>query len=347
MYYLGNDGPFYSVYNPNFNNPDKLFQALKNWKGSSGSDVITIAHHSSSRAQYYDFSYYDEELMPLVEVYSTHGSAECMESQGNPRPYQVLQYGEINKPGYYVRDALAMGYHVGMMASSDTHDGKLGHALEHTGQNYNAMYPFSHLGMFREALIQEGSLTGIITENLSRTNIFYGLKNRSCYGTTHVNRMLLNFSINNYNIGYNRSELKVPTINYINNISFTGMADYFQNFTNIEIFRNNDIFFTWNSSGIFNSTRLVNDTINIGPVVNYTLTDTDFDFTITGTNYTHGQMSGSQYYITDLRNKPLAGYNVTSPPSTNGEDYYYLRVSQLKLGINDMGWIGPIWVEVA
>jgi len=285
--------------------------------------------------------------MPLVEVYSTHGSGECMESQGNPRPYKVLQYGEINKNGYYIRDALAMGHHLGIMCSSDTHDSKMGHALEHTGQNYNAMYPFTHLGMFREALIQEGSLSGVIVENLSRSNIFYGFKNRSCYGTTHVNRMLLNLSLNNYNIGYNRSELKVPTINSVNNISFTAMADYFQNFTNIEIFRNNEIFFTWNTSGIYNSSHFINNTFKIGPVVNYTLTDQYFNFKITGTEYTHGQMSGSNYYITDLRNKPLPGHDLGSPPSTNGEDFYYLRVSQTKLGLNDMGWIGPIWVEVA
>ncbi|NHI93479.1 MAG: DUF3604 domain-containing protein [Candidatus Lokiarchaeota archaeon] len=345
VYYLGDDGPFYSCYNQYYKNPDLLFQALKNWKISSGSDVITIPHHPSSHAQYYDFSYYNEELMPLVEVYSTHGSGECKESQGNPKPYKVLQYGEINIDGFYIRDALEMGYHLGFMCSSDTHDGLLGHALEHTGQNYNSKFPLAALPMFREALIQEGSLSAIITNDLTRSNIFYGLKNRTCYGTTHVNRMILNFSINGHQVGTNRSLFKVPTINSINNMSFSALADYFKNFTSVEIFKNNEIFFTWNQTGIYNSSQLL-ESLEIGPVLNYTLTNKDFNFTIEGTEYSHGITKNGQYYITSLANKPLTGYSENSPPSTNGEVFYYLRATQLKSGGNDMGWIGPIWIEL-
>ncbi|MHA1231632.1 MAG: DUF3604 domain-containing protein [Candidatus Helarchaeota archaeon] len=341
VYFKDDTSQFYPV--AIYKSPDDLWNALHKWKNNTGGDVITIPHHTATHDQKYDWSYYDSELMPLVEVYSVHGSSECMESEGNPRPIRISLWGEINKHGYYIRDALAMGYRVGFMCSSDTHDGRLGHSLLHTKVKTNSNYPLSLLPMFRISLIQEGSLVAVICKNLTRSSIFYGLKNRSCYGTTHVNRMILNFSINGHPIGYNRSEFEVPDINSVENISFTAISDQFRNFTKIEIFRNNMAFLTINKSGIYNSTSKIGDTI-LGPVVNYTLTKTHFNFTIAGTEYKYGITKNGKYYISETANKPLESYSESNPPSTNGSDFYYLRVIQEKPGVDDIGWIGPIWI---
>ncbi|MHA1404868.1 MAG: DUF3604 domain-containing protein, partial [Candidatus Helarchaeota archaeon] len=159
VYYRDADGLMLpNLHLRDYGDPDKLWRALRSWKSMTGSDVITITHHTACDSNNkYDWSYYDSELMPLVEVYSAHGSSECMASEGNPRPLRVRQYGEINKHGYYVRDALAMGYRVGMICSSDTHDGRLGHPLLHTALNTHSQYPLAMLPMFRDALMQEGS----------------------------------------------------------------------------------------------------------------------------------------------------------------------------------------------
>ncbi|MHC1590861.1 MAG: DUF3604 domain-containing protein, partial [Candidatus Helarchaeales archaeon] len=295
VYYKGSDGVMLpNLHLAQYGDPDKLWHALRTWKQVTGSDVITITHHTACDSNNkYDWSYYDPEFMPLVEIYSCHGSSECMASEGNPRPLRVRQYGEVNKHGYYVRDALAMGYRVGIMCSSDTHDGRLGHPLLHTALNTHSNYPLSLLPMFRDALMQEGSLVAVKTDSLSRETIFDGLKSRSCYGTTHVNRMILNFSINGFEVGYNRSELVVPTINSVENISFFAIADGYQDFQKVEIFRNNEIFCLWNSTGIYNSTHKV-DNVPLGPVLNYTLDSTNFNFTITGTSYNYGLMKNGQ-----------------------------------------------------
>jgi len=346
VYYRDADGLMLpNLHLRDYGDPDKLWRALRSWKSMTGSDVITITHHTACDSNNkYDWSYYDSELMPLVEVYSAHGSSECMASEGNPRPLRVRQYGEINKHGYYVRDALAMGYRVGMICSSDTHDGRLGHPLLHTALNTHSQYPLAMLPMFRDALMQEGSLTAIMASELSRNSIFYGLKNRSCYGTTHVNRMILNLTMNDYPVGYNRSEFIVPTINSVQNISISARADRFKDFLKLELFRNNEVFCTWNSTGIYNDTGKV-DAKPLGPVVDYTLNSSYFNFTITGTSYDYGMMKNGQYYITDEAGKPLTSHDLTNPPSTNGADFYYLRVMQDKQPIPDLGWIGPIWVE--
>lgn len=62
----------------------------------------------------------------------------------------------------------------------------------------------------------KGGLTGVITENLSRRNIFKALKNRHCYATTGA-RILLNFTVNGIMMG---SALPYNKLESPNNVSF-------------------------------------------------------------------------------------------------------------------------------
>ncbi len=347
VYFKNNVNPgFFSSYD--YSDPDTLWDALRQWQQANPSnDVITIPHHTSTaNMNFYDWSYYDSELMPLVEVYSTHGSSEMTAEDGNPRPIQIPLWGERKDPGYHVQDALRMGYKVGMMCSSDCHDGHPGHSLHHTDYNMPAAYPYTVLDFFRRQLIQEGSLTAVMIEDLTRENVFAALQNRSCAGTTHVNRMFMNFSINGYPVGGNyRSELDQLGISTVNNISVFAAADYAYNISKIEIFRNSEVFCVLNSTGLYNTTDQIIARNGLGMVENLTLTAPNFNFTVTGTEYTGGLMQDGDYYITSNARKSLSGFNTSTPPSTNGIDYYYMRVIQEKpMGPNDIGWIGPIWV---
>ena len=66
--------------------------------------------------------------------------------------------------------------------------------------------------------------------------MFMALKNRTCYGTTHVNRMYLDFTINGYPVGGDyRSELDQIGIFTVNNISVFAASDYAYNISRIEI----------------------------------------------------------------------------------------------------------------
>jgi len=334
VYYRGSDGPMYSASYPQYVSQDRLWDALKAWKANTGSDVFTIPHHPAfaSPAMHYDWSYYDEEMVPLVEIYSAHGSSEQMNGLKTVHP------AEYKFPGHHVQDALSMGYKVGIMASGDSHDGRIGHSLQHTEANNRFQYPFTQMGLqgigFRfGAEDYENGLVGIFSDNLTRENVFDSLKSRACYATTHVIRPYLNFSINDVSVGVNDSTVYVATPTSSRNISIFVASEGNSKIKNITLVKNNiDINYTLPNEHVFR----------------YMYNDTD---AITGMNYTGGISVNGQYKISQNAHKSLSEYSIDNPPSTNwnGADYtditdvYYLRVIQNN---GQMAWIGPIWVKI-
>jgi len=102
VYYLAKEAPYFPANEEETNTPDKLWRKLK----ELGIEVITIAHHPKYGGRT-DWSYRDDDLQPLVEIYSMWGDSEL--------------YGE-----YSVQAALAMGHRLGFIASSDNHIGQPG-----------------------------------------------------------------------------------------------------------------------------------------------------------------------------------------------------------------------------
>lgn len=335
VYYKGDDGPMFSSSYPQYISQDKLWIALREWKKTSGSDVITIPHHSGhvTSGMYFDWSYYDPEFVPLVEIYSAHGSSEKMNGLKTIKP------GESKTQGYHVQNALAMGYKVGLMASSDTHDGRIGHPILHTEANNRLQYPYTSMGLaggFRFGEEYEGCLTGVWVENLTRDDIFDALKQRACYGSTHVKRPIVTFSINGVSVGEDDSTAYVNAPNSDRNIDVFVAIDASQEsnlISNITLIKNNvDI-----------------DWINPDSLLyNYHYTDSA---AITGMNYTYGVDTANGYKIAPKAKITLSNYSVNKPPSTNWDgsgysdltDVYYVRITQNN---GEMAWIGPIWVKV-
>ncbi|MHA1269142.1 MAG: DUF3604 domain-containing protein [Candidatus Helarchaeota archaeon] len=335
VYYKGNDGEMFSSSYPMYESQDKLWAALRQWKIQSGSDVITIPHHTgySKSSMYFDWSYYDPEFVPLVEIYSAHGSSEKINAN------KIIP---DNNPthGYYVQDALSMGYKVGIMASSDQHDGRLGHPILHTDANTRFQYPYTMIGLigggFRFGEDYEGGLIGIYAKNLTRTGVFSALKTRSCFGSTHVSRPFINFSINNVSIGRNDSTVYVLSKTSPRHIQVFIAADgNFGNYTikNITLVKNNV------------------DINSVSPnslIYNYNYTDSD---ELKGMNYTYGVEINGAYKITQNAKISLPEFSINNPPSTNwnGTEYtditdvYYIRILQNN---GNMAWIGPIWVKI-
>ena len=335
VYYKGSVGEMFSSSYPEYFTQDQLWDALREWKTITGSDVITIPHHTghSTSAMWFDWSYYDPEFVPLVEIYSAHGSSEKINGLKTIKP------SETKTHGHHVQDALAMGYQIGFMASGDSHDGRIGHSILHTEANNRFQYPSTMMGLvgsFRFGEEYPNGLIGVYAENLTRANIFDSLKSRACYATTHVSRPFINFTINGISVGQNDSIVYIPTPTSQRNISLFIAADgNFVNNTiqNITLVRNNiDIDFETPYTLIYR----------------YNYTDTT---EITGMNYTYGIEENGQYKINKNAHISLPEYSIDQPPSTNwnGTDYseitdlYYIRILQKN---GNMAWIGPIWVKI-
>jgi len=182
IYYNCVDEPeFYSCLDVPTNRVYKMFDVLEEWKNETGSDVFMIPHHLQHPTLGWSYQYYDEELVPLVEICQTRGSSEMRNDLGNPVPFSggtnVPLHSAMSEPGHTVQDALAMGYMMGFMASTDDH------AIGETAP--------SHV-----------CLTGVMAENLTRESVFDALKDRRCVATSGAGtRMIIDFTVNGHTVG--------------------------------------------------------------------------------------------------------------------------------------------------
>ncbi|MFC1583785.1 CehA/McbA family metallohydrolase [Candidatus Neomarinimicrobiota bacterium] len=138
-----------------------------------------------------DWSYRNDVYQRMVEIYSQHAANEYYL---NPLDHPTTACA----PGHYVRDALALGHRLGIIASSDGHYGYPGHgwvwgvtALDSTSRGTG--------------------LTGIYAEELTREAIFDALEARRVFATTD-HRTILDFRINGARMGSEISSDSIPVI---------------------------------------------------------------------------------------------------------------------------------------
>ncbi|WP_380675252.1 DUF3604 domain-containing protein [Salinigranum sp. GCM10025319] len=114
------------------NTYEALWDRLRRWRSENEGDVLTVPHHPAEAMYPFDFAAteYDDDLAPLVEVYSQWGSSERPGAEGNRFPLAMGQ-GEVKQAGHYAQDALRLGYRVGLVASADYHGPHPGHSLIH------------------------------------------------------------------------------------------------------------------------------------------------------------------------------------------------------------------------
>ncbi len=358
VYYKNDDGLMYTTLQKEYDDPYKLLTALKEWKDEDPDrDVIAIPHHTTSSANYYDWSYdwrdIDPELMPCVEIYSVHGSGEMTEEDGNlyPLSYMKGAYYDLGE-GYNVQSALAMGYRLGFMASGDVHDARLGHSLLQI-DNYGTTHPYATLEPFRACLPLPNGLTGCWAEELTRDEIFSSIKSRKVYATTHVSRPLVEFSINGVSQGEDGSTVQIDNASAKKHISVSVSIDgnYQKNsIKSVEIVKNNKNWAIYDSDGFYfaNGTKIWDEPYGDRKFVNLEVDDFE---NITGMVYNDGEwVKGKGYKIADN-----ADNYFDSKPSLENADVYYVRVTDT-FDAEDWGWtcdwygnqawVGPIWVQV-
>jgi len=162
--FKGEPAPLFSSANPQYDNPDKLWQAL------AGCRAITVPHHPGGGPIGTDWNYYNPEFTFLAEICSIHGNSETADA---PRGIYKPQ------PGAFVRDALDRGYRLGIIASGDTHNG--------------------HPGM-GDPSSPTGGLVAVYAKTLTRDAVWEALKKRRVYGTSGK-RIILDFRINGHMMG--------------------------------------------------------------------------------------------------------------------------------------------------
>jgi len=148
VYYRDGDGPIFRSFDEHSDIPQELWKLLEPY------EAMTIAHHVGGGPIRTDWSIPPGPMEWLVEVSSIHGSSEYY--RGERCIYKPVE-------GAFVRDALSKGYHLGIIASGDTHDG--------------------HPGKRSVGSIING-IVGIYSTELTRNAVWDAFKRRQVYGTS-------------------------------------------------------------------------------------------------------------------------------------------------------------------
>ncbi len=166
VHYLGGDQPYLPVDDGRFNEPAKLYEALRT------SDALVISHHSAYPANAWcpmtDFAAVEPDVERLIELWSMHGSSEGYDDRDRP----LIQHN----PAGTVYAAWRRGVRLGVVAGSDTHSGRPG-------------------GSVREPRPYWGGLAAVWAPSLTRRDLFAALRRRQTYGLTGA-RIVLRFAVN-------------------------------------------------------------------------------------------------------------------------------------------------------
>jgi len=184
--------------------PKELWKRLR----KSGVRAITIPHHPPITQFPIDWSYYDPEFDKVVEVVSLWG---VFEYYGNP--FYCLT--SDNLPRRFVLDALEMGYKLGFVGGSDSHDckpgGKIGGVIKRNApRNYrlNSLSKSFALYFFSNPI--RPYLTAVYAKDLTRESIFEAITCRRTYALMG-SKARLEFSIDGHLMG---EEIKVEDPSY-------------------------------------------------------------------------------------------------------------------------------------
>ena len=137
------------------------------WNLMREHESFTVPHHFAQSMRPWDWAQYDEELMPVAEIFSLHGRGEFHKNEPHYSPHS-----EPTLEGQTWQDQLAKGRKLGAIAASDSHRARPGFA----------------------------GLAGVWAESLSREDIYDNIKSRHSYASTNA-RAILHFKVNGKEMG--------------------------------------------------------------------------------------------------------------------------------------------------
>jgi len=233
VYFRGNGGPALSWMDEATDSPAKLWSALE------GHDCTVVPHHPSGLwftnpirgLAVNDWSRAHPKEC-LVEIFSNWGNSERL---GDPDNFTVLASG-----GHFVQDALDMGRKLGLIASSDSHNGHPGLTGLYDHAEYDPRLDMDRLKYTTKDPRQNrtsphkmrGCLAAVYAKELTREAVFDALAARRCYATTGI-RPVIDFTVNDAHMGsfIERSPRRRVQASVISN----------QPITSVELFRNDRV----------------------------------------------------------------------------------------------------------
>jgi hypothetical protein len=219
--------------------------------------------------------------------------------------------GEMDEPGYYVQDALAMGHRIGLTASSDYHGPHPGHSLVHTDPHVPPLAEWREQGLGWGLIWQvwnedsyPGGLQAFYAPELTREAIFESMRSRRVYGTSQPHRIRVDFRIEGVRFGQQDSTIAVdaPDTEREVRVEVAGTAPV----AAVTVVKNND---DWR--------------------------------TVEGTDDPAASLDTYTLERSFTDDAPIEGMAWDDERGTDA-DVYYLRVRQADGG---RAWAGPLWVE--
>jgi len=190
IYRTGENAPIFRCCEERTASSHDLHEALR--EAVPTEDALVIPHHTARGGgqTWQNWDYYDPGLERLCEVYSIWGSSEKM---GEPFPIKYLPsggyFGTGEAAGHHLQDGLARGYHFGLVAGSESHDGRPSRSLIHGRdliEESNVLWP--------------PGIAAVWADDLSRNGVFDALRARRCYGTTGA-RLVVRFFLGDEPMG--------------------------------------------------------------------------------------------------------------------------------------------------
>ena len=310
------DATLFDSLAPESDTYERLWERLREWDREHDSRVVTIPHHPAESMYPFDFAgvAYDDDLAPLVEVYSQWGSSEYPGREGNDLPLAMGQ-GEVDEAGYYVRDAHRLGYKAGMMGSADFHGPHPGHSLIHTRPHLPSLREWRHGGLGWGSIWRiwdersyPGGLTAFLAPELTRESVVSALRSRSVYATSQPHRILVDFRIDGVDVAEQTDAVLVDAPETPREVAV--------------------------------------DVAGTEPIERVTVRKNNADWrVIDGTDDAEADLDAYTATGEWTDEAPLSGMSWDDTRGTDG-DVYTVRVRQAsRYEYPGMAWVGPIWVE--
>lgn len=199
------------------------FQAPLRPAKQMGTDLILVPHtplygpEAGMGTHWEHLTKLKPEMMPLVEIYSTHGNSEYMDC-----PRHVLWQAS----GQSVVDALRKGFRLGLIGASDYHEVLTGNPLriQDTPRTVNNRHMQSRCG-----------LAAVRADGLTRAAIFEAMQSRRTFATSGI-RGYVDFSVNDHPMG---TEFSIARPEEKRRIKIAAAAP--ENMVKIEVIRNGDV----------------------------------------------------------------------------------------------------------
>ena len=214
--YLKDNRPLLRKKETKSNNLKKIY------KSHTTKDFISIPQFTMGKDIDSNFSDYNPDYEPVVEIYNAWGSSECTEKEGNWRPISSKTSGGVKeaKQGS-IREALNKNCRFGFVAGG-LDDRGVFHGLHGSDQiQYSA------------------GMTAVNATAQTRDAIATALQQRSCYATTGE-RMIIGMKIADHPIGSELTTKTKPGLAYVRYI--TGYVVGTCELESVEIIRNGEVF---------------------------------------------------------------------------------------------------------